>query len=71
MDTQTGRIYHPDEIAAMSAEARAEFDALREQRRVVEVSEQVARQQLAGQRIEERRRKRKVAKAARRRNRGR
>jgi hypothetical protein len=78
MDTQSGRIYGPDEYdqrrEAMELrrdldEHQAEFEAAVRAGQIVPVSEQVARQQRTGQRVEERRRKRKAAKAARRKNR--
>lgn len=79
MDTQSGRVYEPDEyeqrmtareLRAELDEHQAEFEQAVEAGRIVPVSEQVARQQQTGQRVEERRRKRKAAKAARRKNRG-
>ena len=94
MNTDTGRIYTPEEYErrnrnADSAEAysavikqmddaeakrkekaeQREFERARAAGKIVEVSEQVAKQQLAGQRVEARRLKRKAAKVARKKNR--
>lgn len=55
--------------ASLTEEQRAYEEGVRAGR-VVPVSESVRRQQLAGQRVEDRRRKRKAAKAARKANRG-
>jgi hypothetical protein len=79
MDTQSGRIYEPDEYAQrlLSMELRqelddhqAEFEQAVQAGQIVPVGEQVARQQQTGQRVQNRRERRKAAKAARRKNRG-
>lgn len=84
MDARTGRIYGPEEMeqrmkemelrwqdpeTTLADDNQAVFEAAMRGGYIVPVSEQVARQQLTGQRVEERRRKRKAAKAARRANR--
>lgn len=79
MDTQSGRIYSPEEYAErLSArEARrryddhqAEFEKRLAECGIVEVSERVAQQQIAGQiAIEKRLARRKASKAARKKNR--
>ena len=84
MDTRTGEIFRTEEMAELrrqrneeqAAEIAAEklaqlerYEKGIEDGHVVPVSEQVARQQLAGQEAEKRRVKRKAAKAARKKNR--
>lgn len=74
MDTTSGRIYLPDEYQArkdgrVDDEHQAEFRARLAEGRIVEVSDRVAVQQLAGQEAEARRARRKAAKLARKRNR--
>ncbi|MBA2526731.1 MAG: hypothetical protein H0V18_13260 [Pyrinomonadaceae bacterium] len=74
MNTHTGRIYPPDEykerldwtqLGEKPDDHQAEFERAVAAGQVVPVSNQVALQQLAGQRDADRRRKRKAAKAAR------
>jgi hypothetical protein len=67
MDTRTGEIFEPSE--PMDREKRRRMERAQARGELVPVSEQVARQQIIGQRVEDRRRKRKAAKAARRSNR--
>ncbi len=67
MDTRSGEIFQPAE--PMTREKRRRMERAEARGALVPVSDQVARQQLTGQRVEERRRKRKAAKAARRANR--
>lgn len=79
MNTDTGRIYQPDEMAErLSARAmrrgldthQAEFEQELDAGRIVPVSDAVAHTMKLGQRERERRdRRRKSAKAARKRNR--
>jgi hypothetical protein len=69
MDTRTGEIFRPAE--PMNREKRRRMDDAAARGELVPVSEQVARQQIIGQRVEARRRTRKAAKAARKANRGR
>lgn len=78
MDTRTGEIFERDKSGQLVDiyETQRELERARQRmadaearRELVPVSEQVARQQRAGQRVEERRLKRKAAKAARRKNR--
>lgn len=78
MDTSSGRIYEPEEMTRrleafseglVPDEHQPEFVHRLKQGGIVPVSEDVARQQRTGQRVDERRRKRKAAKAARRANR--
>lgn len=66
MDTFTGEIFKPQEL---TREERRRMERAAARGSLVPVSEQVARQQQIGQRVEDRRRKRKAAKAARKRNR--
>lgn len=61
MDTRSGQILPLDEVEKLPFEDRQHF---------VPVSDQVAKQQLIGQRVEARRLKRKAVKAARKKNRG-
>lgn len=68
MDTRTGEIFRPDE--PMDDDKRQRMLDAERRGELVRVSEQVARQQLAGQRVAERRLRRKAAKAARKGNRG-
>lgn len=78
MNTDTGRIYDPDEYQARNRAARrrekidahqAEFEAAQAAGKIVPISETVARHVKTGQRVEDRRRQRKAAKAARKKNR--
>lgn len=78
MDVESGRIYPPDEYAErLSAkdvrrrldEHQEQFEARLAQGQIVEVSDQVALQQLAGQEALARKARRKAAKTARKRNR--
>lgn len=74
MDTQTGRIYEPQEysdrkLRRIADAHQAEFERQEAAGRIVEVSPEVARLVQAGQRVDKRRLKRKAARASRRRNR--
>lgn len=78
MDVGTGRIYPPDEYAERikARELRTALDEHQEDfarreaaGKIVEVSPEVAQRQLLGQAEQARRRARKAAKAARKRNR--
>lgn len=78
MDTESGRIYPPEEMAKrIKAQGlreafddhQAEFERRLAEGRIVEVSEKVAEQQLAGQQAMNRAARRKAAKAARKKNR--
>lgn len=80
MNTDTGRIYPPEElrerfVAMEKQEAlddhQAEFERAYHANKIVPVSEDVAHTVRTGQRVKERRAKRKAAKAARKRNRAR
>ena len=78
MDTESGRIYDPQEMQQRLAakdrreaidDHQAEFEARLAEAKIVEVSDQVAVQQLAGQELLARKARRRAAKLARRRNR--
>jgi hypothetical protein len=79
MDTRSGEIFQRDTAGSLVPDGyatRREYERAQERMQraeddgyLVPVSGQVARQQKIGQRVEDRRRKRKAAKAARRRNR--
>lgn len=81
MNTDTGRIYAPDEFERLSSASRKagnreqlkreerEFADAMDAGKIVPVSDTVARHVQTGQRVDERRRRRKAAKAARRANR--
>lgn len=74
MNTDTGRVYLPEEYEKRTKrevldEHQAEFEEAQRLGKIVEVSERVALQQLAGQEAEARRARRKAQKAARKQNR--
>jgi hypothetical protein len=74
MDSETGRIYEPQEYSDRKSRRiadahQAAFERQEALGKIVEVSETVARQVQTGQRVDARRLKRKAAKAARRANR--
>jgi hypothetical protein len=69
MDTRTGELFHQSE--PMDREKRRRMERAAARGELVPISDDVARLVQIGTRVEDRRRKRKAAKAARKKNRAR
>lgn len=74
MDTETGRVYLPDEFEARTNkeildEHQAEFEKRFAEGKIVQISDRVALQQLHGQEHQARKARRKAEKQARKKNR--